>query len=241
MSCDLLIEVESIDELTIDATCDEEITVSIADVEEVAVEAFDYPPEIEQLNQELAAQMEAINLNAGAIASLQGDVASLDERVGGLEDDVIYEDITEEDVASLTISIDKNGMPLNLRRMRLFVSGDFTQPSAYQVRINNRTDDIYRNYVLDPLANQAYRNRFYIESTTSFITEKMLVDITIENNEAFVDHRVNAIRPDNAALASNRGLSYTHGLESDVITSVTIFSYSTLSLIKAGTKITIRK
>ena len=99
MSCDLLIEVESIDELTIDATtCDEEIAISIADVEEVAVEAFDYPPEIEQLNQELAAQMEAINLNAGAIAALNQSVTELDERVGELEDNVIYEEILTEDI-----------------------------------------------------------------------------------------------------------------------------------------------
>ena len=121
------------------------------------------------------------------------------------------------------------------------MSGDFTQPSGYHVRINNRTDDIYRNYNLDPLAGQSYRNRFYIESTTSLITEKMLVDITIENNEAFVDHRVNAIRTDNVIAATNRGLSYTDGLNSDVITSVTIFTHSSSSSIKAGTKISVKK
>ncbi|MBN1987840.1 MAG: hypothetical protein JW783_00400 [Bacteroidales bacterium] len=109
MSCDLLIEVESIDELTIDATtCDEEIAISIADVEEVAVEAFDYPPEIEAIQQELAAQMQAIASNSSAIAALNQSVTELDERVGVLENNPVIVDSKTNDLGSIAGAVSVN-------------------------------------------------------------------------------------------------------------------------------------
>ena len=178
----------------------------------------------------------------GAVTgSVKAMLVGLVERVVELEDDVIYEGTIEEDVASITISVDKKGMPFSLNKVKIIISGEFTKPSGFQVRINNRKDEIYRNYDLDPSANIAYRNRFYCESSTNFVREKLLLDIIISHNEAFVDHRVNAIRTDNVIRATNRGLSYTDGLNADVITSVTIFSSISSANIKAGAKITIRK
>lgn len=173
--------------------------------------------------------------------SVKAMLVGLVERVVELEDDVIYEGTIEEDVTSITISVDKEGIPLSLNRMKIIISGDFTQPSAFQVRINNREDEIYRNYNLDPSANILYRNRFYIENTTSFVKEVLLLDCVIAGNEIVAEHRINAITNANVIGATNRGLSYTDGLNADVITSVTIFSVNTLSQIKAGAKITIRK
>lgn len=104
MDCELYVEIDAENEIVLDAfDQDEELTVLIDEQEEeVKVYAFDYPPEIEAIQQELAAQMQAIVSNASAIAALQGDVTSLDERVGELEDNLVNLDSKINDLGSIS-------------------------------------------------------------------------------------------------------------------------------------------
>ena len=52
---EIFVDIELIDEIVVDALQDDEVSVTIEDADEIEVEAFDYPPVVDQLNSRVAA------------------------------------------------------------------------------------------------------------------------------------------------------------------------------------------
>ena len=109
MDCELYVDIDAENEIVLDAfDQDEELTVLIDEQEEeVKVYAFDYPPEIEAIQQELAAQMQAIGSNAACLAELS-------ERIVQLERGNFNKEVTTEEkvyVVNTSAASQGNGTP----------------------------------------------------------------------------------------------------------------------------------
>jgi hypothetical protein len=71
---EIIVDIELSDEIVVEVLQDDDITVTIEDADEIDVEAFDYPPEIDVLNQRVA-NCEQNTLNAVTTANSASELA----------------------------------------------------------------------------------------------------------------------------------------------------------------------
>lgn len=83
------------------------------------------------------------------LVGLVESVASLDERVGELEDNVVVDITTEEDVSSIVVLSDKHGNPLNLSGniiiTRSTTRGNNSHTNINTIFINDINSDVFYN------------------------------------------------------------------------------------------------
>ena len=175
------------------------------------------------------------------IAGLVTIVKSLTERVDKLEDNYILKYVVPVDTTAINLTTDRYGNALNLTDITIIADIQFTGPSGMHLRINNIIGEGYRNYNLDPNANIAYRNRFWIESSTNFILQKAVIDLFIVSNEVILTSKIRGETATPTYASGIRGVSNSVGMNINAITTLNIFSNNVASLIKAGSVILIKK
>lgn len=72
---EIFVDIELIDEIVVDALQDDEVSATIEDADEIEIKAFDYPPEIDQLNSRVAA-CEENSQNAVGLANAALETAT---------------------------------------------------------------------------------------------------------------------------------------------------------------------
>lgn len=93
---------------------------------------------------------------------------SLAARVVLLEEPYLLKLVLAEDVTSINLTTDKYGNSLNLDAFTLVVVANLSIDGIH-MRVNNNSNEIYRNLSLDPALLLVYRNQFWFETGTSYV------------------------------------------------------------------------
>jgi hypothetical protein len=172
------------------------------------------------------------------LIKLWGVVNDLADRVGLLEDKIIAEITITEDVAQVTITVDKNGNPINIINGDSFIvemeveyvdAVDNLGRSGW--RINDNSGEIYRrsssvtNYMSSILSNQLYIKSKWMMS----LFNRDLIGIIMTINSA-----------DKVSYAASTMNAWTIGLATENISRFDFVVQNTDSF-KAGSKFIIKK
>jgi hypothetical protein len=173
--------------------------------------------------------------------SVKSHIVKIWERLGLLEDTYILKYVVPVDTTAINLTTDRYGNALNLTDITIIADIQYTGPSGMSLRINNINGELYRNYNLDPYASVKYRDRFFIESSTSFILQKSVIELFILSNEVVLTAQTRAETATPTYVAGARGVSNTVGMNINAITTINILSYNVANSIKAGSVILIKK
>jgi hypothetical protein len=173
--------------------------------------------------------------------SVKSHIVKIWERLGLLEDQYILKYVVPVDTTAINLTADRYGNALNLTDITIIADIQYTGPSGMNLRINNIDGELYRNYNLNPDVSVIYRDRFYIESTTSFILQKSVIELFILSNEVVLTAQTRGETATPTYGATARGVSNTVGMNINAITTINIFSFNGANSIKAGSVILIKK
>lgn len=176
------------------------------------------------------------------LVGLVEGVASLDERVGELEEDYLLKYVVPEPVLAVDLTHDKYGRPFNFKEgeeIELIISAKEFFPvvdsfNRFNMMLNEITSSIYFWYVSKNL-------RYVIlASSATYKNQYVVVRMSLVNGSVQGSYDCNA-EMSTDALASYNYSFHTEGFDFESITSIRLQAHTTRSKIASGTTIIVKK